>query len=767
MTTKTDGGDAPIQRVLARAHRAHTAGKLDEAAAGYREVLAREPEDARANFLLGTLLRGQGDAETGIALLRTAVAVDPNLVDAQHNLGNALRDTGDLSGALAAYEAAVARAPGRVETRLNMAKVLKALGRADEALRHLRKVLVHRPGMADAQYQLGQLQREQGDLDAALDAFHRAGENAPNSALVQSALGDVQRAKGAPTEAVPHYERAVALDPGNAQIWNLLGNARSEAGDKAGSFPAYREAIRLAPDMAVPQLNLGNAAREIGDTATALEAYDRAAEIDPNRWDAHFYRGTTLMVFNRAREALDALSTAVALKPDEAKAHNNLGNAHAELGDHQTAIECYAKAVELYPQFVWAHANLLKLLERTNQLDRAEAVAADAEDLDPSDFDIQVATARVLRRRKRYEEARDRLAPILAANPEKARDPFRSDAYFLLGELEDLLGDADAAFDAFQRGNAVAERSPRAEPYSKARYLDGIERMIARFTADWVASWRPHRADDDGIPDPVFLLGFPRSGTTLLDTMLRGHGDITVIEEKPIVEGLLPALEDGPGGFPQCLATLTRQDLYNLRRVYDERLTNHLETARPAVVIDKLPLQSIRAGAIYRMFPGAKFIFALRHPCDVVLSCFMQNFDPNNAMVNFYSIADAAHLYDRAMTAWTRYRALLPMDVFTVRYETMIEDMGGVARPLIDFLDLPWDERILDVQQTARARTSINTPSYRQVTEGLYTRARYRWERYAEHLAPVLPTLLPWARYWGYADPEWVSGDVALAGEAG
>jgi hypothetical protein len=134
----------------------------------------------------------------------------------------------------------------------------------------------------------------------------------------------------------------------------------------------------------------------------------------------------------------------------------------------------------------------------------------------------------------------------------------------------------------------------------------------------------------------------------------------------------------------------------------------------------------------------------------------MQNFNPNNAMVNFYTLEDAAHLYDRTMTLWHRYADLLPLNVFFVQYERLIEDMEGVARPLLDFIGVDWDATVLDYQQTAKKRTVINTPSYRQITEGLYTHARFRWERYREQMKPVLPVLLPWARHWGYPDPDWV-----------
>lgn len=161
-------------------------------------------------------------------------------------------------------------------------------------------------------------------------------------------------------------------------------------------------------------------------------------------------------------------------------------------------------------------------------------------------------------------------------------------------------------------------------------------------------------------------------------------------------------------------------------------------------------------GTIQRILPDARFLLALRHPCDCVLSGFMQNFRPNNAMANFYAIADAAHLYDRVMTLVKQQADVLPIAYHPVRYESLIADFDGTVRPMLEFLGLDWHENVANYRETAHKRGSISTPSYRQVVQPLYTSAKYRWVRYAHHLEHVLPTLIPWARYWGYPDPEGV-----------
>jgi hypothetical protein len=226
--------------------------------------------------------------------------------------------------------------------------------------------------------------------------------------------------------------------------------------------------------------------------------------------------------------------------------------------------------------------------------------------------------------------------------------------------------------------------------------------------------------------------------------MLMGHPGLFVLEEEP----LLQAVEDSLGGYEK-LAGLDHAEIAALRGVYFEGL-DALAPPEGRLVVDKLPLNILGAPLIHRLFPDARFIFVQRHPCDVVLSGFMQDFELNDAMANFLSLDDAARLYDLVLAFWTRCRDVLPLRVVTVRYETLVARPEAALRPAMDFLGLDWDDRLLDHRGTAARRGTIITPSYSQVVEPLYGQASGRWERYSAHLAPVLPLLAPWAERLGY-----------------
>jgi hypothetical protein len=276
-------------------------------------------------------------------------------------------------------------------------------------------------------------------------------------------------------------------------------------------------------------------------------------------------------------------------------------------------------------------------------------------------------------------------------------------------------------------------------------YIEAVRAVASAATPQWAARVRTLEAPVRGCP--AFLVGFPRSGTTLLDTFLMGHPDTIVLEEVPLMTAAQQSLGDGPDLPDRPVA-----ELEAARNAYFAGLDQHVAVGSKGLVIDKFPLNMLAPRFIHTLFPDTKFIFAQRHPCDCVLSCYMQAFALNNSMSCFLEIESAAEFYDAAMTLWTRFGELLPLNVHTIVYEDLVVDPEASLRPLVDFLGLEWRGELLDHVSTARARGTIDTPSYAQVTQPLTRKASGRWKRYRKQLEPVLPILLPWAERLGYRD---------------
>ena len=253
-----------------------------------------------------------------------------------------------------------------------------------------------------------------------------------------------------------------------------------------------------------------------------------------------------------------------------------------------------------------------------------------------------------------------------------------------------------------------------------------------------------------GRENPVFIIGFPRSGTTLLDTLLRGHPAIRVAEETGAVAAMVNRLSGQSDERLESLADLSDQDIEDLRKTYLDALARHAKPDDGVILVDRFALNIVYAGEIYRVFQQARFILLLRHPADCVLSCFMQTFYETSANASFFTLEDSAHLYDQVFGLWRQYTDILQLNVLQVKYEDLITDVEATCRQIMGFLEMPWHPGILEHERTARNRPLIGTASYNQVTRSLYTEAQGRWQRYHTKMQAVLPVLGPWIRYFDY-----------------
>jgi hypothetical protein len=378
---------------------------------------------------------------------------------------------------------------------------------------------------------------------------------------------------------------------------------------------------------------------------------------------------------------------------------------------------------------------LALLFERTSRVDPLRELLDDALAIGIAPERLGYPLASIALRDGQPERAKK----LLLAEPVHF-DPVRWHA--LMARIGEAIGDSALAFSEAEAMHGAVRDLP--EWQRKARvYIRRIARLGEAVDADWVRRIKP--LNPGPRPSPAFLVGFPRSGTTLLDTFLMGHPETLVVEEQP----MLNAAERIAGDYielPNCSA----QQLHLAREAYFTELDRHIQPGFCGVVVDKLPLNMLGLPLIHALFPDARLIFAQRHPCDVVLSGFMQGFALNDAMACFLDIADAADFYDAAMGLFWKTRELLPLAFHTLVYEQLVADPEAALRPAIEFLGLDWRPGVLDHQATARARGAISTPSYTQVVQPLSKAPSGRWRRYEMQLEPVLPRLLRWAEQLGY-----------------
>lgn len=552
--------------------------------------------------------------------------------------------------------------------------------------------------------------------------------------------------QGRLAEVVQRAAPLVAEFPGAAILYNILGAAHAGLRNLDGATENFQKALKIRPDYAEAHSSLGIALQGQGRFDEAIASYDKALQIKPDFAEAHNNRGAALKEQGRLDEAIACFGRALEINPRFAEAHNNLGAALREQGRLDEAATSFRSALRIKPNDPEAHSNLCGLLEKQNNIAEFEQAMEEATRLCGEEhLEIVFRLAQLASRKNQHEAAVGYLNRIPV---EKIQPSLRAVYFSLLGKSCDKLGQSDAAFSALVSQNELTLASAEAKKFDGNRYLNSIQKRKNAWSNDVKPNW-PRPVAGSGRSSPAFLVGFPRSGTTLLDTILRSHPEISVVEEKPMVGAMIK-------GFKQrqtieFLDALSESDVRSMQDAYFEELKLHLhQNDGRKLLVDKFPLNITHVGSIHRVFPDAKFILALRHPCDCVLSCFMQTFKLNGAMINFLSLEQSARLYAAVMELWTVYRQKLALDVHVVKYEELVQDLEGTCRPLINFLGFEWDDNLHNYQKTALDRGSIHTPSYSQVVQPLYKRASGRWTNYSKQMEPVLPVLQPWIEDFGY-----------------
>lgn len=537
----------------------------------------------------------------------------------------------------------------------------------------------------------------------------------------------------------------MSVDPNDPRLRASAEAYRQRDLDKSEAL--LLELLSDHPDDVRLMQNLGSIAAQRGDYEGSIIHLETARAVEPSNVRILNMLGKMHTKLGRRREAQKYYEQALSVDPDRAETHNLLGKALVDRGDVIAAREHYGKAITLKPDFANALVNFASLCEREHKFDEGVGYAERALAAQPSHASASLTLAQLELRKGETDQGLKRLEQLAVAA--KNNKTVVALAHYLIANTKNNSGEYDAAFAAYEAANdtfyEVYERPISAMP--SVLKPEALQRLHSYFSSADISTWTKPVALEE--PTPVFLLGFPRSGTTLLDQILKTHSAITTLEER---ENLVDARNEllGSSDALTHFGAMTTEQINHYRNTYWARVRDELKEDNPAgMIIDKMPLNTILLGLIHRLFPGAKIIFALRDPRDVVLSCYQQRFGINTAMFQFLKLESAASYYDQVMSLAEVCRSKLPLDVHTVRYEDVVNDMQSTVTDLLGFLGLQWEDEILNYQKESRDRW-ISTPSAEQVVQPLYASSMGKWRDYCHHMEAVLPTLEPWVRKYGY-----------------
>ncbi len=538
------------------------------------------------------------------------------------------------------------------------------------------------------------------------------------ASAAETKLADIRRlATTHPGRAVQMALEARKQGISDPLIHHLAGLSLKQSGQFDAAILEFGEGLKRDPDNVVLMTLVGFCLIELGRRPEAAQVFEQALKRDPRAIEANFGYGW-------AAEGLGALDQA------------------------QSAWE---RTVALAPTHADALAGLSGLAVRRRDWALARNFAERAAAADSRQTDALMNLARIELGLQDYPAAELRLSALIVLTDLKPLA--RANAKIMLGDALDGQKRYSDAYGAYAEGKGDL-RNLHADVYERpgARSaLDSVQRLLTAFKATPPQAWaKPRRsAARQPCAGHVFLLGFPRSGTTLLEQVLATHPGIVTLEERPALLKAEVEFLASPDGVGR-LADVMGDSLDTFREDYWRRVAEFGVDVKGKVFVDKQPLNTFRLPLLYKMFPDAKIIFAIRDPRDVVLSCFRRSFNMNASMYQFNTLMGAALYYATVMESGAAYREALPLDLFQHRYEDLVRDFTGTGQKLCAFLGVPWTAALEGFAKTAGERR-IATPSSTQVGRGLYDGAIDQWRHYDFALAPVTPILRPWIDAFGYA----------------
>jgi tetratricopeptide (TPR) repeat protein len=643
---------------------------------------------------------------------KTVINYQPQHIDALHFLGIIAHQSGNYESAINFYNEIISIKPDHIETYINLGYVLFETGRNNDAIQCYQKAIIINPNYVE----------------------------------LHNNLGNILKAEGRNKEAISCYKKAITLKSDYAEAYNNIGNVSKELGEYTNAINYYEMAVSIKPQYIDAHKNLGDALHEQKQYTKAILQYEKIISLHPEYIDAYIRLGNSLNMLEKYDDAIIYYEKAISLNPNNAELFFNLGNTLNKVDRNNESIICYEKSISIKPDFIEPYRNLGGLLERLNQTEKANFYLQKALEINPDDPMSIRHHSILLMREKKYKQAIIILEELSKKNID---DRIKALIHFDMGKLYDLAGNSTLATQHFLIANNLQKNNCTNHDSDKHIYLNMINILNEYFNDNINDTWSNFNFKNED-HSMVFLIGFPRSGTTLLDQILDSHPKIQVIEEKLMIDNIVEKLSKLPEGYPKALNSLSKDDIEKLRQEYLNQIKSYTNKNTNSVIIDKLPLNIVHIGLIHKLFPESKIILALRHPCDVCLSNFMQYFEINPAMANFFTIEDTANLYNRVMSLWKKYVKLFALNYIEVKYEILVEDFESETMRLLKFLDIDWDSSVLDYTNHAKNRKLIKTPSYAQVTTPIYYRSKYRWLKYKEILNPAMNKLEPFISYFGY-----------------
>jgi tetratricopeptide (TPR) repeat protein len=677
-------------KLLQQAIKYHRTGRLKKAESIYRAILKADPDHSDANHNLAVLISGKHNYAQALPYYKAALEANPGHAQYWISYIHALIESGDPGSAKHVLAKGMANglsgdhadrlarqlkdhntpeAPEQAE----MDRVIQLFsgGRLDAAEQAAENFTRKYPGHAFGWKALGTILFQSGRNRESISCLEKALSISPDDADTHNSLGSVFKVAGKPEDALVHYDRALKLNDTYAKAYSNRGIVLQSLGRFSEAFDSFEQAIHCHPDLAEAHFNYGNALKEQAMFTKAIHHFQRAIDIKPDFVDAYINLGATFLDMFKPDEAFAYIAKALELDPLKAQAHNNLGKSLHISGDFNVAVNSFNKALDIEPGLVDALHGKMSILKTSPEDPAFEQLGHVLSDSTTSNQDIMTA-------------------------------------HFTLGKMYADIGQYDAAFDHYRSGHCFRKKY-LAHSYDH----ENCENILAVFRENMRSGFfQENNLLKNGSDIPIFIIGFPRSGTTLLEQILSSHSSVFGAGELPdigkMASSVLPITSRDRSG--RMCDTLSGETLEKLSHEY---LTNVKQISGNARrVVDKMPHNFVNLWLISLLCPRAVVLHAVRNPVDTCLSCFFQNFIHSHAYTDdLVSLGRHYVFYRQLMAHW---RSELPIRIHDVCYETLVADPETQIRQLLAICGLPFEDQCLEFHRNKRYVTTASSVQVRQ-----------------------------------------------------
>ncbi|MFT6914985.1 MAG: tetratricopeptide (TPR) repeat protein [Motiliproteus sp.] len=672
--------------------------------------------------------QSQGRLPQAENLLTLILQAAPQHAQALHLLGVVTHQAGNTAKAINIIAQAIANKPGEAQFHSNIGEMCRKLERLEEAIRYGEQAVALEPGSATAQSNLGIAYYDHKELDKASACQQRALAINPQLLSAINNTGSIARELKDKETAIATYRKALAITPDHLESINNLGATLTEAEQPEQAIEILLRAIQLNPNYAEAHCNIATAFLSLEQLNKAEIGFKKALAINPNYAEAYQGLATLHQEQKALPQAREMIDKALTIAPDKASALSLSGGIYSESGFPDKAAQAYSEALALDPELITAYLGKGHLFMEQGEISDAEACFSHALSLDDTNLGARLSLAQV----KKVKKGDNNFKALIqqAKELDSMMETKALPLHFALGKSYDDTKQYDLAFKHYLQGCRLKRKRVQYSPENNDKAISKIKEFFSKEALE------AFRGEGCSSAVPIFVLGMPRSGTTLTEQILASHPDVQGAGELPDLLQLANQPNDWEtSGYPEVLTGFSHTQFKTLGEKYVKGL---LQRHPDAIhITDKMPANFNALGLIHLLLPHAKIVHVKRSPIDTCLSGFSKLF--NKSQYQSYDLAEIGRYYRNYHALMAHWHAVLPEGSFyDIQYEDLVADTENQARALLEYCGLEWNEACLDFHNTKR---NIRTASITQVRQPIYKTSVERWRSYEAHLGPLFDAL--------------------------